>query len=202
MDTNKITGSSLINHRMRAKLNLTVAEYSVMLFSEHAELTQKLISSDTVWASLGMQFDLFVTIRNRLVDKGFLENGSKKILPKWKDAFGNTEEFFEKFWAPIVISDTRYSWPGSKADAKKKFLIALKEKGFDYLMTQKKYYFTVINESTFDRAVMGCPVFLSPQTRRYEEDWYSQTVEGKSKIKKLTEKKETNNNVNLDKLAQ
>jgi len=202
MDANKITGTSLINHKMRVKLNLTIAEYAVMVYSENVEINKKLISSETVWSALGVSFELFIKIREMLVEKGFLEKGTKKILPKWKDAFGNTEEYFELFWAAIVIADSRYTWPGSKADAKKKFLVALKDKGFDYLMRQKKYYFTVIHESTFDRAVMGCPVFLSPVTKRYEEDWFSQTNEGKNALKKTMLKPSNNKSVDLNKLAE
>lgn len=184
MDTKDIKGISTIDHKKRALAKLTIAEYAVMQFSYLAVNKAMAITKETVWKHLGIDFQLFITIRKRLAEKGFLKAPLMKMTDKWDKIMGDMDKMFDQFWLPQVINGTVYRWTGSKEDARAKFKIALSQVSLEYLLTQKTHYLTVLNESPFERSIMGCAVFLNPQTKRYNENWYSQTIKGKSEADK------------------
>lgn len=180
----RIIGTSIINHAKRVKLEVSIEQYAVLTFLDYAEASNKVINADLVYSQLGFDFKYFIKIKDDLSQIGFIHPETRKLTKKWYDTIGDIDSQFIKFWEPIVINNIRYSWPGSKTDAKDKFAKAVKEVGFDFLMEQKEAYFKVVNESKFDRQVMGGPVFLNPKTKRYSENWKSQV---KQPVKSVSE---------------
>ena len=177
-NADKINGKTIIDHKRCVLLNLNMAEYAIMMFSEDSEVKKRMINEDTVWRHLGLFFHTFTEIRNDLERGGFLSKGHKKVTPKWTNSFGDVEGMFEQFWAPEVINDVRYRWRGSKEEAFICFKKVIKERDLAFLLKQKHHYFTVVNEATYDRQVIGGAVWLNPSKKKYDADWYAETKEG------------------------
>lgn len=173
-----VTGTSIVNHQIRVKLNLSLEEYVIMEYIEKCARDVIGINYPSIYEKTGIEHDdakeLFVT----LWTKGFIETTQSvskfKPTSKWFSALSSIKNEFEEFWMSMHIKTANgkknISWTGSKQDALNKFTKARKIESFEYLMAQKELYFKMIASSDF-RKVMGCSVFLNVDTKRYSEDW-------------------------------
>ena len=185
-----VSGKITIDFKRCLELNLMMDEYAVMMFSEESQEKKRMINKETVWKYLGMEFDIFMNYREKLEDQGFLTKGHKKVSKKWTNAFGDVESAFEQFWGPEVINNVRYRWRGSKEEAFLCFKKVIKERDLEFLLKQKHHYFTVVNECTYDRQVIGGAVWLNPKKKKYDADWYGETKAGLNADKIVPKEKE------------
>lgn len=182
----RIIGSTIINHEVRCKLELSNDQYVMMDFFEKFCKDSKQISYIQIYEHIGMDKEFAKLIISTLFHKSLLEtyNGINALRPSalWYNAFGDIKNEFDVFWASLDITvngqKKHIGWTGSKQDALAKFTKARKEESFEFLIKQKHDYFQMIAKSTY-RQVMGCSVFLNTTTKRYAEDWTKYDKNGK-----------------------
>ncbi len=196
----RVYGVSVINHYIRLKAGITIAEY--VLIEAIEKLNNKrpegFYMAD-VYRYTGLSEEQIRTLVGSLTEKNFLVKQNDKppmIAEKWIRLFDVEDFEFERFWAPMTIEERTIRWTGSKEDAKLKYTKVRKEYSYDYLLHQKELYFKVVINAKFDRQVMGASVFLNMKTKRFTEDFNTQLKEllgddyakkGKETVKLSTE---------------
>lgn len=175
---NRVRGISVIDHRIRTKIEITVGEYCILELYWRRMLQNKQTTWDDIYTHTGIIRDQAGPMIKRLLDKELLKpvlmDGSKRYVPseKFLDLTEKLEEAdFETFWR---MSNGR-KWPGSKKDARKKFAIAAKEYGAQHLIKCKRDYFEYLSLPENDyRNTMQASVFLNISTERFNENWREQ----------------------------
>jgi hypothetical protein len=173
-----VYGTTTINHKIRVRLGLTMAEYVVMDFLDYALTKRKPITYEYSQRRTGLAREQFIQILASLRDKGFTQSVAEEgklptIIPTrlWLDAFMIPKEWFESFW---MVGENAY-WPGSRKKAQQLFEKLCKTYSPEYLLKCKENYVTFMAHPANDwRKVMGAPVFLNPETERFKEDWSGQ----------------------------
>jgi hypothetical protein len=160
---NGVHGSSTIDHRIRCKLGLSVAEYCIAEFYSNFFKNQKdtLITEKEVWKALGMDYNDYIFIDDNLRESkpGIL--GIKEAGPLWKKEF-NFDEDFEVFWQNI------FQRHGNKADAQKKYKECRKIVDKQILHTRAAQYIMQCCPS-FPNYTKAAEVWLNPKKRHWED---------------------------------
>lgn len=192
-----VTGKSTIDHTRRVALNMGLLHYVLMSYCLKLEGGARPIKEVDLWVELGIKSRQFQKAADWLVSNDFLKicQFDAKPVSTGKHRLSGTtaksvDELFESFWKATTIGDKKYSFTGSKQDARNKFKYALDDVGFDYLMDQKLWYFRLVSEKP-DRPILMGATFLSKTSRRYTEDFKSQCkrihqVLPEANVKKLT----------------
>ena len=185
----KIYGKTIIDHKIRTKLNLDINEYVLLDVIEILEIKKVIFTSDDIYRMTGIQSNDVLYYVKRLKNLEFItkRNNLPLVTDKWKKAFEISDNEFDTFW----FKDGKPAWTGSKKDAKKKYALARKNNSTEYLLQQRDYYFTFLAhpENNF-RQKMGCSVFLNLDKERFKEPWeiYLKELRGtkeKKEVKKL-----------------
>ena len=172
-DSSVIYGTTTINHNKRCKMGLSTGEYVVADFVAYANSKRKMVTFEYALARTGYHKDDFLGILKSLVSKGFVEihEPTIEVTRKWLDTFMIEEQWFESFW----LVNGQAIWPGSKPDAKEKFVKAATMFSPEFIIECRDRYlkFMAHPENNF-RKIMGAPVFLNLKTERFKEDWLGQ----------------------------
>lgn len=184
-----ISGSTTINHAVRAKLDLTNDEYVLLHFLNVSFDEKRIITYELVFRKIAMTPPQFDMIRKSLQERQWIRDvriGEKvhiQVSKRFKEAFYVEEKEFNEFWTNSKTGQV--DWPGSRADALAKYIICRKEYPHDYLMKQKNWYFRLLNLPDYAyRQKMMASVFLNMRTKRFEEDFESQWREVSGKERK------------------
>lgn len=177
-----IYGTTTIVHDKRDKLGITMAEYVVADFVAYANSKRKLVTFEYAYRRTGLKKDVIPGILKSLREKGLVEIDGQnlKVTRKWLDTFMIEAEWFESFWN---VKGKPF-WPGSKTDAKEKFIKACKFYSPEFLIQCRDNYiqFMSHSENSF-RKTMGASVFLNLQTERFKEDWIGSLKRLKGEVK-------------------
>ncbi len=175
---NRVYGISVIDHRIRTRIEVSVGEYCILELYWRRMLQNRQTTWDDIYTHTGINREQAGPMIKRLFDKGHLEavvmNKEKRYVPseKFLDLTEKLEESdFETFWR---MGNGR-KWPGSKKEARKKFALAAKEHGAHHLIKCKKDYFEYLSLPENDyRNTMQASVFLNLSTERFNENWREQ----------------------------
>jgi hypothetical protein len=183
----KINGNTTINHQIRAKLSISCDLFVFIDCIHKLSRDSKIVTYEAIYEKTGFDIEQCINFFNLAIMLDLVEPSTNALTvfratETWIRAFNPEEDEFETFWKSmeIIVKGQKklISWKGSKHDALMKYTKVRQVESFDYLMKQKESYFNMIANSSF-RQVMGCSVFLNPQTKRYMEDWstYSDTTD-------------------------
>lgn len=179
-----INGYSYINHKVRVKLNLTCSEYVMMELIEKAELARKILTDELVYKKTGFNDKARWIIINNLIEKGMILNafdGVTTTTDKWKNAFGNYQVEFKKFW----FKNGRVFFPGSKKKTLVLFRKVRKGHGLDYLIYQRDQYdryLDLVHKTGFNRQKMVGERWLDPEDEYFKTDWKKMADEIEMKL--------------------
>lgn len=183
-----IKGITVINNQNRKKLNLTMNEYAMMDAIDTLKRKSKPISNQNLWVITGFEDNEQSILISALKNKGFLADIKRgdqtflAILPVWLSQNIPFEQEFEEFW---TIKDSngksKVAWPGSKPDAKKKYITVRKFYSKEFMFSQRDTYFELLRKTheltKFKRQKLMCTVFLNPETERFKENYKEQLEE-------------------------
>ena len=178
LDVN-VNGFTTINHSVRKSLHISMAEYVMLDFLEIIKKKRITYTESLCYIKTGLSAAEQNKILLTLISKN-LCNDSLNVTSLWIDAFGNLSGEFEAFWNKTDAKGiVKSCWTGSKKDAFDKYCKTRKKYSSDYLLSQRDHYFNFLDHTnslspTFQRAKMGCSVFLSMTTQRFTEDFESQ----------------------------
>ena len=174
-----IHGSTIINHKIRVKLDVTCSEYCIL---EHIyNLNKQGIKVtaygeiDTLWESLGMRPTNFAEYVTDLIDLKYIEEANGLVVTeKWYKEFTTAyEERFEEFW-------NVYGIIGNKEQARKMFLKAVKEDTYDHLIQRHAIYVGHLKTCNW-KGKMHCSTWLNPISKRYNDDFQAEEKEEENK---------------------
>jgi len=97
-----VTGTTLIDHRIRAELNLSLQEYTIMDFCEKNKY--KLLPEFCV-QEMAVEWSTIIDTLNVLYHKGFLHN----LIPteKWTNAFKKPKKEAKKGFVPPTLDEVK-----------------------------------------------------------------------------------------------
>lgn len=180
MNTNGIT---IINHRIRLKLGLTMEEYAMLDFIHNkCFLQNKDFTFERIERYTGLDKDQAAKVIYELNARGMIykKEGKIHVSNQWAEKHGQeTDDAFEIFWQ----KEENKSWPGSKKVAKTLFMKLL-DLGIttEFLIARKRAYFDYLRQPEASyRQTMMATVFLNEKTERYNEPWEDYTAELKGK---------------------
>jgi len=93
-----IIGTSLVNHKKRIKLSLTVDQYITMLFIDESYQRKRLINEDMVYKHLGYRMVEFTVHCHFLRKHGYLNYNAYIPTLSWTKEFKDATTKFEEFW--------------------------------------------------------------------------------------------------------
>ena len=173
-ETTDVYGTTTILHKQRTQLKLSTAEYVMADFIAYANSKNKPASLDYAKRRIGIKREKWNALLHSLIKKQIIImdiKGNISVTRLWLDAFMIGEEWFEAFW----LVKNKPFWPGSKKDAHKKFIKVCKKFDPEYIIRQRDAYIKFLAHPKNEfRSKMGAPVFLNPQTERFNEDWNQQ----------------------------
>lgn len=171
--TAEISGTSVINHKIRVSLVLSCNEY-VMMDYLHRKGTEGFYQ-DKIYLNTGFNEEQTKILLNKLLQKGFLHNSNNNFSlgDKWARAFPDAEEDFKNFW----YKDGKAVWPGSKPQAKYFYFELRKFVKKEVLIESRDNYFQfleLVKETGFNRATMAAERWLNPKNEYYNSNWKEQ----------------------------
>ena len=182
-----VIGTTMILHKPRTKLGLTLGEYTVAKLIEYCETNNKELTGERAFLHIGIETEDLVEYIDSLINQGIARWNEGDLHPilllKWHKIHSEAiSEQFDRFWE----KEYGIRWGGSKAQARQKFDILMKEIDFAYIMAQKRAYFMFLCLPENDwRHVMGGAVFLGKTDKRYSENWAVQLKEAGAKRKPI-----------------
>jgi|TARA_R110002020_G_scaffold113252_5_gene260575 hypothetical protein len=164
-----IYGSTVINHRIKHKLEITGDEYIVLEYIYNMNKDANKVTAygdmDNLWKSIGMYPPEFGKFAVNLIDKGFIEESHGLVVTnKWINEFVDVnKDKFEEFWEV-------YGRIGNKEQARKMFLKAVKEIYYKDLLEKHAKYVKHL-ENTEWKGKMHCSTWLNPVSKRYNDEY-------------------------------
>lgn len=142
-----VTGTTIIDHRIRAELNLSLQEYTIMDFCE--KNVGKLLPEICI-KEMAVEWDMIKDTFTTLYEKGFLHN------------FKPTEKWTNAFKADIDILWTIHA-KGTKKVAATRLKTVLKKVPMSELVTKLKSY---VKSNEF-QYLKGLDVWLNPTAEHW-----------------------------------
>ncbi|MAH51481.1 hypothetical protein CMI37_37040 [Candidatus Pacearchaeota archaeon] len=170
-----IHGSTVINHHIRAKLDVTAMEYVVLEYvynrMKEGKKTSIYGEVDDLWKAIGIRPEAFSDYIADLMDLKFIEeNNGIAVTDKWINEFADAnEDKFEEFWEA-------YGKVGNKENARKMFLKTIKETTYKHLLIRHADYVKHLSNVTW-KGKMHCSTWLNPAFKRYEDDYKAEENE-------------------------
>ena len=170
-----IHGSTIINHKIRVKLDVTAMEYVILEYvyerMKKGKKTSVFGEVDDLWENIGIRPEEFSDYVTDLMDLNLLEaNNGVVVTDLWINEFVSiNDEKFEEFW-------TTYGKVGNKENARKMFFKALKESTYDHLLIRHAEYVKHLKNVTW-KGKMHCSTWLNPISKRYEDDYEAEEHE-------------------------
>lgn len=147
-----VHGRSIIDHRIRCKLGLTVEEYIIIDFMT-AIHSADLIASVECWKKIGITAD---ELETKLKELNFK---NPDAFQKWREEFA-VDAYFEDFWNNI------FKKHGNKADAKKCYSESVKLVDREYLHERARIY--IATKTDFPNYTKAAEVWLNPKKKHWE----------------------------------
>lgn len=162
-----VTGITTVNHQIRLKLSLSMADYAILSMIEN--LKGKQVTDSISWKLLGVTLKVVTERMNFLYEKGFLDKDFK-VTSKWTNAFlpDEAETKFNELWE--IFQRT-----GNKKNAKSMFIKALKAEDYNVLLENAKKYISYCRETR--RFIMHMSSWLNPDFRHWEDELHVQQKE-------------------------
>lgn len=152
----QIRGTSIINHKIRAKLKLSLAEYCVMQFLfDWVKKTDPIY--DDFYSELGISNESLHSIMRNLNIQGFLVEF--KPTDKWNVHFKDSSGEFEKLWLLLP--------KGSKIKAKQRYIKVIKTIEHTELEAKLKAYIAYCDRCGVLRK--GLDVYLNPTLQHWND---------------------------------
>lgn len=173
VDRIRTHGSSVINHKVRMKLNLTMEEYCLLDLIHRLNLKGKEVNYDRIERYIGLNMEAGKSTLLSLHKKGFIaRNGSSTqiIVNKIWSKIHETvmEDDFEVFWR----KEKGISWTGSKKEALVKYKSTRESYTADFILEKKRAYFEFLSQPEMSfRQVMNAARFLNPKNEHFNEPW-------------------------------
>ena len=164
-----IHGSTVINHHIRVKLDITAMEYVILEYvysrMKEGKKTSIFGEVDDLWKAIGIRPEEFSDYINDLMDLKFIEPGNGvEVTDKWVKEFADANiEKFEEFWET-------YGKVGNKETARKMFLKAIKESTYKHLLIRHAEYVKHLKNVEW-KGKMHCSTWLNPVYKRYDDDY-------------------------------
>lgn len=182
-------GTTIIDHKIRFNLGLTLAEYCMMSLIVDLKIKKKPVDYDRIEIYLGFSKEQAMKILKSLLEKEFIQKHETGITVtvKWTSSFLIDDSEFEEF---LLNKDTgKMFWTGSRKDIREKYILARRHYSHEHLMKQKYWYQKLLEHPEMKfRNVMGGSVWLNLKTERFNEDWKEQYQDLVAKSS-VTEKK-------------
>lgn len=166
-------GSSVINHKVRMKLKLTMEEYCLLDLIHRLNLKDKEVNYDRIERYIGLNLEDGKRTLLSLHSKGFIaryKNTTKIVVNKiWSQVHETVvEDDFEVFWR----KENGISWTGSKKEAMVKYKSARESYTADFILEKKRAYFLFLSQPEMSfRQVMNAARFLNPKNEHFNEPW-------------------------------
>ena len=178
-----ILGTSIINHKIRVKLGLTLNEYCVLDFLYSRMIAKKPVlsiakESDALWKDLGVRPFNIVDNVLCLGEKDLIEENKKgEIIPTqlWIDEF---EKGWEKEFT--TLWDT-YGHIGNESEAKARYKLVRKITTLDHLLKRHQVYQKHLDERDWKQK-MQLTVWLNPKKMKWDDDYEVQEGDGKQEF--------------------
>ena len=155
----QIRGTSIINHRIRAKLKLSLAEYCVMQFLFDWVKKEPPKYND-FYCELGIDNKTLNTIVIKLQNDKFLEN--LKTTTKWNINFTDNSGEFEKLWLLLP--------KGNKTKAKQRYIKVIKTIEHAELEAKLRAYIAYCDRCQVLKK--GIDVWLNPVLAHWNDSLY------------------------------
>ncbi len=149
-----VTGTTLIDHRIRAELNLSLQEYTIMDFCEKNKF--KALPELCV-QEMAVEWNTIIDTLNSLYHKGFLHN----LIPteKWTNAFLKPKKVVKKGFVPPTLDEVKEYF---------------KEKGYSAAGATKAYEYYSVADWT-DRDAKPVKNWKQKMLANWFKDEYKQT---------------------------
>ena len=193
VEKSNVHGSTIINHKVRVKLKLTIDQYTLLDLIHKLMVSNKEFTYGRIQRWIGMKktdqkpdykgvdphpdWDYIKECMKVLKAKGLYEHkmvkGEKQFIvtKRYQTIIqSETDDDFEFFWQkrePI-------SWKGSKEEGRRLYHLAAAKFGTSYLNNQKEDYFEFLITENF-RSVMNVTTFLNIDKQRFNEPWKEYT---------------------------
>lgn len=152
-----ITGSSIVDHRIRISLKLNCNEYIVAQFMDlHGLETDIDLRRTSVYKHLGMGLNEFHAYLLTLEKKGYVKNN--KLTELWTSAFDKKAEF-EQLWIC-------FNKKGNKQTAKERFYKVIKKINVEELLIRANTYQKNVAHKDFQYR-LGLDTYLEPTKQRW-----------------------------------
>jgi len=184
-------GSTIIDHKIRVKLGLTLAEYCIMDLIQLLKQNNEAVKFTKFQAFLGFDEGTSRKILISLREAGFISTDNNKvdIMEKWAEAFGVNELEYMEF---ATINGIK-CWPQSFEAIRKEYIRTRKKYSHEYLIDQRTWYFLFLNLPVNSyRNKMGGAVWLGMKNCHFNDNWkeqYESLRDGKTILGKNTEMK-------------
>ena len=195
----KVTGTTVINHELRLKLGLGPASYIMMEHVYNCAKNNKPLEVTDTYIKTGFSGSEQSQLILILIQQGFVfpvETTVPQITDKWESAFPDFEKEFHHFWTEELepgSNKRKNAWKGAPKPSLDKYKAIRKKYSAEFLLNQRNDYFEFLRLQkkyrNFDRARMGCLVFLGPK-EAYIEDWKSYIDELKEEFEPKEKPKE------------
>ena len=169
----KIHGSTMIDHKIRCDMELTMEEYCIMELLYRRNKEDKPFDYDTILRYTGINIEWAEKIVAGLNIRKFiiLPKDSKKLrtCQQWSSMHNKqTHTEFDTFWR----KSGRIMWTGSKAASLRIYLkLRLKYTAMQLLKAKKDYFeFLNLKENQY-RQVMACNRFLNQSDENFNQPW-------------------------------
>ncbi len=145
-----VRGKTIIDHRIRLKLGLTMEEYAIMDVLTRDKTYSHSVTEEILFQTGVCQHDF----------EKFLVTLNSDSMDRWKKEFDVDQGFFE-FWEFI------YKKHGNRADAQKKYAEARKLVDKDYLHERARKY--IATRPNFPEYTKAAEVYLNPKKKHWED---------------------------------
>lgn len=180
-----ISGTTLINHKLRVMLGLTCEEYCVMQMMDQFSSAKDISTNPTdkrCWDNLGMKKDHVLTMIQRLISKNMLmetRDGKFSIAPRWRKHVTKSSEVFEQLYE-------LFRKKGNRAEANRFYLALLNEMEPAQILEKAKVYMRHVHQNKIEwKYQMKLDTFLDPKTSKYN-DFYPTTEPEKDSRAKIS----------------
>lgn len=156
-----VHGFSVINHKIRISLNLTMTEYAVALYLEDNLKNPKILDPDKVWRDLGLR-NINKVIQLLINDK-VLKSADPIVFSEiWTAQFNKTEQF-DRLWEIFLRK-------GNKEKSKILFSKVIREVEVSELLKAATAYMkTKDPDPIYRKYIMGLEVWLNPKNKHWED---------------------------------
>lgn len=174
----EITGSSIINHKVRVKLQLNCSQYCYMQYIADSFKKNAFIDQMDVYKAIGMDANQQKSLADELIIKSFLyidQHGIVFPTDKWASGWPKLEVEFDEFWK----KDGKNCWTGSKKEGLSLYIKARKKIDKETIIAQRNRYFeflVITRKTGFNRSASSVEKWLDPKKEMYMED-FAQYIE-------------------------